>query len=360
MRTRYFFDQDGKPYKKASIYDLQDHGISKIQIDPDARKICTRLKAQGHQAYIVGGAIRDLLIGRSPKDFDIATDARPTRVKRLFRNSRIIGKRFRLVHIFFADGKIHEIATFRALESGDRNHVFGSIEEDVMRRDFSINALYYDTQEETIIDFVGGLQDIRKKIIRSVLPLESSFIEDPVRMFRVVKYAAITGMRIAKPVGKQVKKHAEFLSTASISRLSEELNKIFKSQNIETIFRLMDRYNLIAHILPEFDRLFRKSGGSKLKEDFFLNLAKVDQLILEREVSRGEILQYLTEDLLQAKGCFDTSISSVELYPDLVQDLKSLLLPLIQANRDVEEAVRCMFTRRGLSYPRKRQRYQKM
>ena len=112
MRTRYFRDSNGRPSIKAAIYERLDHGISKAKIDIDARRICTRLKSQGHEAYIVGGAVRDLLLGREPKDFDIATDATPNRVRRLFRNSRIIGKRFRLTHIYFHEGKIHEVAHF--------------------------------------------------------------------------------------------------------------------------------------------------------------------------------------------------------------------------------------------------------
>ena len=357
MRTRYFRDSNGQPSISAAVYEISDHGISRNLIDLDARKICSRLKVQGHQAFIVGGAVRDLLLGRSPKDFDIATDAPPNRVKRLFRNSRIIGKRFRLVHIYFHDGKIHEVATFRAIESGNRNHIYGTLFEDVMRRDFSVNALYFDPDDQTIIDFIGGVEDIKNKIIRSVLPLESSFIEDPVRMLRAVKYAAITGMKIAAPVGRKIKKQAPLLSSASISRLSEELNKIFKSRNIESIFRLMDRYKLIACILPQFENIFRQANTNTLKENFFLKLAQLDQLMLEKDVERGEILRYLTEDLLHAGGAFKKSDQYLLLFNEVVHELRSLLRPLVQPNRDVEEAVRQMFINRGLKYPRKRPRH---
>ncbi|MCK5250984.1 MAG: polynucleotide adenylyltransferase PcnB, partial [Spirochaetaceae bacterium] len=237
MRTRYFRDIKGRPTIKAVVYERADHSIPRSEIDIDARKICARLADQGHEAYIVGGAVRDLLSGRIPKDFDIATDASPSRVKRLFRNSRVIGKRFRLVHVYFRDGKIHEVATFRAPESGDRNHVFGTLNEDVMRRDFSLNALYYDPREETVIDFVNGVKDIRKGVLKSVLPLSTSFSEDPVRMLPAVKYAAITGMQVSGPVGRRIRKEAPLLATASLSRLSEELYKILKSRNSEIIMR---------------------------------------------------------------------------------------------------------------------------
>ena len=358
MRSRYFRDAKGRPSIKAVIYEKQDHGIPRSSIDSDARKICARLTSQGHEAYIVGGAVRDLLIRRTPKDFDIATDASPSRVKKLFRNSRIIGKRFRLVHVYFKDGKIHEVATFRAPESGDRNHVFGTLNEDVMRRDFSLNALYYCPAEETIIDFVGGVKDIRKGVVKSVLPLETSFGEDPVRMLRAVKYAALTGMRIAGPVGRRIRKEAPLLATASVSRLSEELHKILKSGNSEIILRLMDRYRLLSPMLPGFAEVFSGGdGGGDLKEEFFLSLARLDQSSLGEEVSRGTMIRRLSETILDSQGAFERKNGKGPMYTEIVRDLKTLLRPLVQPNRDVEEAVRQMFVERGLKLPRKRPRH---
>ena len=355
MRTRYFRDENGKPTIKATVYEKGDHQISRSGIDADARKICARLNDQGHEAYIVGGAVRDLMLGRSPKDFDIATDASPNRVKKLFRNSRIIGKRFRLVHVYFRDGKIHEVATFRAPESGDRNHVYGTLNEDVMRRDFSLNALYYDPAEETIIDFVGGVKDIRKKIVRSVLPLNTSFSEDPVRMLRAVKYAAMTGMKIAGPVGRKIKKQSHLLATSSLSRLSEELYKILRSRNSETIMRLMHRYGLFQPLLPNFEKAFSRCGEN-LREDCFLSLARLDQRQLTEELSRGVMIRYLAEDTLEAIGAFAGDGRRPPMFLETVTALKKLLRPLVQPNRDVEEAVRLMFLDRGIKLPRKRNR----
>lgn len=315
------------------------------------------MKSQGHEAYIVGGAVRDLLLGREPKDFDIATDATPNRVRRLFRNSRIIGKRFRLTHIYFHEGKIHEVATFRAQESGD-SHVYGTLVEDVMRRDFTLNALYFDPEEETVIDFVGGVKDLQKKLVNSVLPLDTSFTEDPVRMLRAVKYAAIGGLRVSRPVGMRIKKQAALLATASTSRLSEELYKILKSQNAEVIFRLMDKYKLILPILPNYAKAFQDAGSGKaLKESFFLSLAKLDQKMSEEELSRGGMIRYMAEDILTAAGVFDEKDGMAPLLYDAVQELKRLLRPMVQPNRAIEEAVRLMFTERGLKIPRKRPRH---
>ena len=358
MRTRYFHDSRRRPGIKAVVYERSDHGIARTAIDLDARKICTRLKAQGHEAYIVGGAVRDLLLGRVPKDLDIATDAPPGRVKKLFRNSRIIGKRFRLVHVYFSDGRVHEVATFRAAESGDRNHVFGTLHEDVMRRDFSLNALYFDTEEETVIDFVGGVKDIRRGVIKSVLPLSSSFSEDPVRMLRAVKYAAITGMRIAHPVARRIRKEAHLLSEASVSRLSEELYKILSSRNSEAVFRFMDRHRLIAPMLPRFDACFRRpsSGGDSLKESVFLSLARLDEILITGTAERNVMLRHLTESLLISLGSFEEKDQTAPLFSQVVYDLKNLLSPLVQPNRDVEEAVRLMFINRGFKPPRRRPR----
>ncbi len=348
MRTRYFRDSTGKASIKAVVYQRADHNVSRSSIDLDARKICTRLNEQGHEAYIVGGAVRDLLLGRTPKDFDIATDASPSRVKRLFRNSRVIGKRFRLVHVFFRDGKIHEVATFRAPESGDRNHVYGSLYEDVMRRDFSLNALYYDPAEETILDFVNGVKDIRKGVIKSVLPLNSSFSEDPVRMLRAVKYAAITGMKISSPVGRRIKKDASLLATASLSRLSEELYKILSSRNSEGIMRLMERYSLIDCLLPNIPL--------SVREDTFLSLGKLDEMLISRDLSRGVMIYHLCGKALEARGVFEGSGKTGPVYTDILRTMKDLIKPLVQPNRDVEEAVRLMFKEHGLKIPRKRPR----
>ncbi|PIE04138.1 MAG: hypothetical protein CSA76_05765 [Spirochaetales bacterium] len=358
---RYYRDDKGKPSIRALIYEKSDHCIDRSAIDRDAVKICSRLNSRGFEAYIVGGAVRDLLLNRTPKDFDIATSASPNQVKKLFRNSRIIGKRFRLVHIYFHDGKIHEVATFRAPESGDRNHVYGTFYQDVTRRDFSLNALYYSPSEEVIIDFVGGVEDIRRRIVRSVLPLDTSFTEDPVRMLRAVKYAAITGMRIAPQVGRKIRKQAPLLASASVSRLSEELHKILKSGNSEVIMRLMHRYHLLQPLLPRIEEILL-SGGEKLREAFFLSLAEMDQQMLTAELSRGRMLQFLTAPVMEATGVWkvpELEVSDLQVpdYFNVVQELKNLLKPLVQPNRDVEEAVKWMFRERGLKMPRKRSRF---
>ncbi|MDA3823865.1 MAG: hypothetical protein PF450_14810, partial [Bacteroidales bacterium] len=196
MRVRYTKNKRGKLIKQAEIYSAHEHSIDPALVDVDAVKVTRRLQAHGFDAYIVGGAVRDLLVGKQPKDFDIATSAYPSQIKKIFRNSRIIGRRFRLVHLYFANNKILELATFRSLESGNHNNVYGTIEEDVQRRDFTINALFYNPNNGEILDFIGGMKDIKKGMLRCVIPLKRTFKEDPVRMLRAIKYSTGSKLRI--------------------------------------------------------------------------------------------------------------------------------------------------------------------
>ncbi|MDR2953191.1 MAG: polynucleotide adenylyltransferase PcnB, partial [Treponema sp.] len=195
MRFRYSAGENGKLVKKAVIYTSDEHKINFADVDTDAVSIVKKLKDAGFDTYIVGGAVRDLILGKRPKDFDIASAANPARIKRLFRNSRIIGRRFRLVHVY-SGCRIFEVSTFRSLRDGITSNTFGSIEDDVLRRDFTMNALFYDPDQQIVIDYVGGMKDMRKKIVRPVISLAEIFADDPVRMIRAVKYAAATGFSL--------------------------------------------------------------------------------------------------------------------------------------------------------------------
>ena len=175
-------------------------------IDEEALKILYRLNRHGFLAYLVGGSVRDLLLGKTPKDFDIATNAHPQQIRDLFRNSRMIGRRFRLVHIFFKGGKVVEVSTFRSQsefeetenEEGEivRTESFGTPEEDALRRDITINGLFYNIADFSIIDCVGGMEDLRRGIIRTIGDPNERFKQDPVRMIRVIRHAARTGFAI--------------------------------------------------------------------------------------------------------------------------------------------------------------------
>ena len=201
-----------KTINEPDIIARAEHSISRGNISPNALKVLYRLKDSGYQAHLVGGGVRDLLLGREPKDFDIATDAVPEDVRRLFRNCRLIGRRFRLAHVLFGR-EVIEVATFRALkddkdteDEGDRHidvegrivrdNVYGNIADDALRRDFTVNALYYNIADFSIIDYAGGMQDINAGLLRLIGDPVTRYREDPVRMLRAVRFATKLGFRI--------------------------------------------------------------------------------------------------------------------------------------------------------------------
>ncbi len=205
------------------IIPREEHIISRANISTSALKVLNRLSHAGYQAYLVGGSVRDLLLGREPKDFDVATNARPEQIRELFRNSRLIGRRFRLVHIHFGK-EVIEVSTFRAahVEGEDaatesiagriiRDNAYGSIEEDVWRRDLSVNSLFYNIKDFSVVDYVGGMQDILAGRIRMVGDPVKRYVEDPVRMLRAVRFAVKLGFRIEPETEKPIVQYAHLL-----------------------------------------------------------------------------------------------------------------------------------------------------
>ena len=259
-----------------------DHSISRDQIDPDALKVLYRLRKFNHQAYLVGGGVRDLLLGRAPKDFDIGTSAHPNEVKRIFRNCWIIGRRFRLAHVKFGPKTI-EVATFRrqlpadelaAAEAEDeraaqaqtaagtkaqrrpvrRDNTFGTAEEDAFRRDFTINALFYDIATFSVIDYVGGMEDLRGGVIRSIGDPNERVIEDPVRMLRAIAFTTRLGFTLDPPVHRAIRRHKAEIGKASPARMIEELFKLLRSGFAAPTFRSLSEHGLLASITPEVER----------------------------------------------------------------------------------------------------------
>jgi poly(A) polymerase len=250
----------------------QGHPISRRAIDPDALKVLYRLNAHEYTAYLVGGSVRDLILGRRPKDFDIGTDAHPYQIKKLFRNCWIIGRRFRLAHIKFGLKTI-EVATFRRnvpdvppseppgeAEPGPdgrehgilhRDNTFGTPEEDAFRRDFTVNALFYDVATRAVIDYVGGLDDLERRIIRSIGDPRVRFVEDPVRMLRAAVLGARLGFDLDALVVEAIAEHRGLIAEASPARLLEEYFKILRSGYAEASFRALDRVRLLELISPE-------------------------------------------------------------------------------------------------------------
>jgi poly(A) polymerase len=236
--------------------------FSPKNIGHNALAVLQGLKDAGFEAYLVGGCVRDLLIGLQPKDFDIVTDARPEQVRKLFRNSILIGKRFRLVHVRFGR-EIIEVATFRATVKSDsseykssehgmilRDNVYGTLEEDAWRRDFTVNALYYRINDLAVIDYTGGLQDLKNKTIRMIGDPIKRYSEDPVRMLRAIRLAAKLNFKIEKNTAAPIAKLKTLITHVATARLFEEVSKWFRSSKSLAVFHLLQKYNLFAILFP--------------------------------------------------------------------------------------------------------------
>ena len=244
------------------------HPVSRKHISDNALKVMSRLKSQGFEAFLVGGAVRDLLLGGHPKDFDVATDATPEEIHGLFRNSRIIGRRFRIVHVRFGR-EIIEVTTFRghhesegdnpggrpAAKQADsgmllRDNVYGSLEEDAVRRDFTVNALYYSSADFAVYDYVDGLKDLDNKEIRIIGNAEQRYREDPVRMLRAVRFAAKLGFDIEAETSEPIPDLAHMLEAVPAARLFDEMLKLFMAGHALATFRLLREYELLEHLFP--------------------------------------------------------------------------------------------------------------
>jgi poly(A) polymerase len=347
---RYGTDKNGKPVKKAVVYTKSEHGIPKERIDLDALKIIERLRDAGFSAYIVGGAVRDLLVGNVPKDFDIVTDATPSRIKKLFRNSRIIGRRFRLVHVL-AGPKIFEVSTFRSTVDGSVGNEFGSMDEDVHRRDFTLNALYYDPENEQVIDYVGGVRDIKKHVLRPVISTDRIFVEDPVRMLRAVKYSATTGAKMPFQLRRKIRKSAPLLADVSPSRLTEELLKIINSGHAYDIIREALDTDLFMYLQPAAAALMYDSR--EFEASYMENLKKLDKVSLaESDARLGRKLVFLITDfaatLTDWKAEIANKTSSGELYIRTWGECRRFVLPMNPQRSELEFAVRAVLQSFGV------------
>ena len=252
------------PFKaKPRIVPRSEHIISRASISDNALKVLYRLKNAGYKAFLVGGSVRDLLLGREPKDFDIATDALPEQVREMFRNCRLIGRRFRLAHVHFGR-EIVEVATFRAQHDaqpdGDgltkdgrivRDNVYGDIDDDVWRRDFTINALYYNIEDFTVVDYVGGVEDIKAGCLRLIGDPENRYLEDPVRMLRAVRFAVKLGFNIHPETAEPISKFQHLLNEISPARLFEETLKLFMGGSAVQSFEQLRHFNLFGLLFPQ-------------------------------------------------------------------------------------------------------------
>ena len=344
MLVRYGQNAEGKQVRQALVYTKDEHKIALEKIDIEAIKIIQRLNSQGFEAYIVGGAVRDLLIGHVPKDFDIATSAEPSKIRKIFRNSRVIGRRFRLVHIFFGE-KIYEVSTFRSTEDGSIGNKFGTIDEDVRRRDFTLNALYYDPIRELVIDYVDGVKDIRAKKVRPIIPLQLIFSEDPVRMIRAIKYAAMTDSAIPFFLQLQIRKNAHLLEFVSPSRITEEINKIIFSGHASDIVKKLLDFKLYVYLQPGACAFIDSS--SKFKKMYIENLALLDKEVnLKPQIKQGECLKSLLKDYI--KLIANPEGLPQEVYTYVYKECRHFILPMNPQRKELEFAVKSVLTDLGI------------
>jgi poly(A) polymerase len=343
--------------------------ISPEQIDPEATKVVQRLRRFDHAAYLVGGCVRDLLLGGKPKDFDVATSATPNEIRRLFRNCRIIGRRFRLAHIFFGS-KIIETATFRANPnesegeasepSGDgdsqdllirRDNVFGTAEEDSRRRDFTINGLFYDLETGQVIDYVNGMADIEARLVRTIGDPDIRFREDPVRILRAVKFAARCNLSIEPETYRRMLDHSEEIQKCAQARVSEEIYRLLRAGAAKRSVELLLETTLLRQLIPSIDKALESPEsdveGQLTKRRFWGYLAALDRSTQQRNAppSNALILATLLFPRLRDALHPDTnSVNNIGLY--VTQAIAAPVEQIKASRRDSDLAYRILLVMR--------------
>jgi poly(A) polymerase len=270
------------------ILPRSDHPISRKHISRNATKVLYRLHNAGYRAYMVGGSVRDLMLGREPKDFDVATDARPNEIRRLFSNSRIIGRRFRLVHVYFHEGDTVEVSTFRRNPEPDEqappgellitsDNTYGTPLEDAFRRDFTINALFYNIGDYSVIDYVEGILDLDRKLVRTIGDPDVRFREDPVRMLRACEFAGRLGFGIESRTQEAIHRHRKELDKASPARVTEEIAQLLRCGHAGAAMQWMLDLGLLEVLLPEAYAML--AAGERGLREFGQILPVIDGLV---------------------------------------------------------------------------------
>jgi len=383
-KSRRFFVEDDEPAPvRAKSHGPEPERFA-VQfeagaLDPDAEKVVRRLTSGGHEAYLVGGCVRDLLVGMRPKDFDVATSARPEEVRALFRNSRIIGRRFRLVHVLFPHGHVVETATFRRnppphAQAGDDNllivsdNYFGDAHEDAKRRDFTINGLFYDVEQRTVLDWVGGMRHIASRTLQTIGDPVVRFQEDPVRMLRAVKFAARIDFGIAPDVYDAAVQCRGALAMAARPRLSEEVLRLMRGGASQRSIWLLWEMGLLDVLLPELSVYLADVADDRLvwsllvqvDEQTRRNAAPPDDIVLwsalllepllecvegqkDRTRAAHEFLEPIVERLNLPRKMSDAMVRIVAMLPRVEHGKsarlrKSALLPFAQQIHELRVA----------------------
>lgn len=308
------------------VLKRSEHPISRRQIDSGALRVLSRLYRAGHTAYLVGGSVRDLFLDRTPKDFDIVTSARPAQVRKLFRNCRLIGRRFRLAHVHFSEDEIVEVATFRQQPDPAladdlllvSDNSFGSPEEDAYRRDFTINALFYSVADHSVIDYVGGVDDIRRRVIRTINDPRIRFQEDPVRMIRAIKFSSKLDFDIDTDTWEALCDSAGAIVKSPLPRVQEEVGRLVDEGASSAAFTLLFQSGLLKHIEPSlYAYLTQTKKMNKWDPDrslLFKMLASADRLYAsDKKPSRNiffaiRLLPFLLEREFFDSNCADTIV----------------------------------------------------
>jgi poly(A) polymerase len=355
QETRRRRERDDDPLERHVDTGLDRHDVvlDDDRIDPDAAKVVRRLERSGYQAYLVGGCVRDLLLGGKPKDFDVATSARPEDVRALFRNCRVIGRRFRLAHILFGGGKVIEVATFRrnpameppedeASEAIDdvlirSDNVFGEAHEDALRRDFTMNALFYDLDRRQVLDWCGGLPDVRSRTIHTIGDPMVRFREDPIRILRAIKFAARLDLGVACDVYDAMVATREDLAKAARPRLFEELLRLLRGGAAHRSMWLLWETGALAVVLPELaaylDDEEATEGGAKR---LFAKMSAIDAMTR----ARGKPLDDVVLWTLLLKEPLDEACAGERDKARAVAEFLDPVIERVAVPRRIADAVR--------------------
>lgn len=328
------------PALRPVIISRPNHNISRKDIDPDALKILYRLHNHGHIAYLVGGGVRDILLGRKPKDFDISTSAHPNQVRKLFSNCRLIGRRFRLAHIYFHGGKIIEVSTFRTIsefngEDGPikSDNTFGTPIEDASRRDFTVNALFYNIADFSIVDYLDGLSDLNAGIIRCIGDPDVRFREDPIRMLRAVRFASLLGFSLDTASAAAIFSLRDEIWEGALPRILDEIVRMMDRGNSGAALSLLYQVGLLESILPEINHHIAKSGF----DEYLDILSRLDHYSQNGKVPQP----WLTLAVL-VYPLYHSIISGVHK-PDYLKSARETLSPIaerIQVPRKIRDTIR--------------------
>ncbi len=349
-------------------YPVEIHGLPLDKIDPDALYVMEKLRAAGYIAYLVGGSVRDLLLNHTPKDFDISTSAEPEQIKKVFRNCILIGRRFRLAHIRFGK-KIIEVATFR---SGDpdtdalilRDNKWGTPEEDALRRDFTINGLFYDPATQTIIDYVGGYPDIQKRIIRTIGQPFIRFRQDPVRMLRLLKFQARFGLEVDPPSRIALLENRSEIVKSSSNRIQEELLRMLESGASEPFFRLLTEHGMIHLLMPSLGEYLESPAG----ETVFPYLKEIDTTfhapqnpLLDRAVLLASLVFPLLEKKFQIQYIDRERVPHLgEIFEDIQHLITEIFHPFFHIPRRLRGSLATILTTQYRLTPIEKKKHRKL